>query len=130
MGRHAAQHFTSLLSAHVWVPGWLASYYLAGNHRGLDVAEQTGDFYLRKSFGDHDLRGRRLYLSIWNLAELYDADKKQKYLDDLKDRVSILLELQRTANRAAAWSLKDMDIHRCISHRAYINTTSYPETPR
>ncbi len=93
--RHANQHYTSLLSAHVWVPGWIASYYLAGNHRGLEVAEQTGDYYLRRVFGDHGLRGRRLYLSIWNLVELYDATKKQIYFDELQDRVELLLELQK-----------------------------------
>ncbi|WP_220096056.1 exo-rhamnogalacturonan lyase family protein [Daejeonella oryzae] len=100
--RHAAQHYTSLLSAHVWVPGWIASYYLAGNHRGLDIAEQTGDFYLRREFGEHDLRGRRLYLSIWNLTEIYDANKKQKYLDELRDRVSILLELQKESEQGGS----------------------------
>src|SRR3546814_727400 len=100
--RHANQHFTSLLSAHVWVPGWLASYYLAGNHRGLDIAEQTGDFYVRRVFGDHGLRGRRLYLSIWNLAEIYDADKKEIYLKEMKDRVNILIELQKNIDKAGS----------------------------
>jgi hypothetical protein len=100
--RHAAQQYTSLLSAHVWVSGWLASYYLAGNHRGLDIAEQTGDFYLRREFGDHDFRGRRLYLSIWNLIEIYDANKKQKYWDELNTRVSALLELQKESDQAGS----------------------------
>ena len=100
--RHAAQHFTSLLSAHVWVAGWLASYYLTGEHRGLDVAEEAGDLYLRRIFGDHDLRGRRLYLSIWNLTELYDADKKEKYMTELKDRVKILLELQKSSDQGGS----------------------------
>lgn len=100
--RHAAQQYTSLLSAHVWVSGWLASYYLAGNHRGLDIAEQTGDFYLRREFGDHDFRGRRLYLSIWNLTEIFDANKKQKYWDELNTRVSTLLELQKESDQAGS----------------------------
>src|SRR5690625_7903977 len=34
--RHASQQWISKLSAHVWVQGWLASYYLDGYHRGLD----------------------------------------------------------------------------------------------
>lgn len=100
--RHANQHFTSLLSAHVWVPGWLASYYLAGNHRALDMAEQTGDHYLHRFFGDHDLRGRRLYLSIWNLLEIYDVTKKQKYYDELVDRVRIILELQKNSEQSGS----------------------------
>ena len=100
--RHAAQHFTALLSAHVWVAGWLAAYYLTGDHRGMDVAEEAGDLYLRRIFGDHDLRGRRLYLSIWNLTELYDADKKEKYLTELKDRVKILLELQKSSDQGGS----------------------------
>ncbi|MGN6530576.1 MAG: exo-rhamnogalacturonan lyase family protein [Ginsengibacter sp.] len=100
--RHANQHFTSLLSAHVWVPGWLASYYIAGNHRGLDLAEQTGDYYIRRVFGDHGLRGRRLYLSIWNLAEIYDASKKTIYWDELNDRVKIVLELQKNSEQAGS----------------------------
>ncbi len=92
--RHAAQHYTSLLSAHVWVPGWISSYYLDANHRGLEVAMETGDYYVRRIFGDHGLRGRRLYLSVWNLSEIYDATKMAKYGDELKERVDIMLELQ------------------------------------
>lgn len=97
--RHASQHFTSLLSAHVWVQGWLASYYLTGNHRALDVAEETGDLYLRRIWGLSDLRGRRLYLSVWNLAELYDVTKKESYFKELKDRVGIMLELQKNTDQ-------------------------------
>ncbi|MFA5668124.1 MAG: hypothetical protein WC967_02695 [Balneolaceae bacterium] len=92
--RHADQHFTSLLSAHVWVPGWISSYYIDANHRGLEVAKETGDYYVRRVFGDHGLRGRRLYLSVWNLAEIYDATKLPKYGDELKERVDLMLELQ------------------------------------
>lgn len=97
--RHADQHYTSLLSAHVWINGWLASYYLAGNHRGLEVAELSGDYYIRRVFGDHGLRGRRLYLSVWNLVELYDATKKQKYKDELDARVALMLELQKDSDQ-------------------------------
>jgi hypothetical protein len=97
--RHASQHYTSLLSAHVWVQGWIASYLLTGNHRGLDVAEQTGDLHLRRIWGDHDLRGRRLYLSVWNLSEIYDVNKKEKYFTELNDRVKIMLELQKSSDQ-------------------------------
>ena len=97
--RHANQHYTSLLSAHVWVQGWIASYLLTGNHRGLDVAEQTGDLHLRRIWGDHDLRGRRLYLSVWNLSEIYDVNKKEKYFTELNDRVKIMLELQKSSDQ-------------------------------
>jgi hypothetical protein len=93
--RHASQQWISKLSAHVWVQGWLASYYLEGYHRGLDVARLTGDYYVRRIFGDHGLTGRRLYLSVWSLAELYDATKDPVYLDELNDRVDRLLILQR-----------------------------------
>jgi len=93
--RHASQHYTSLLSAHVWVPGWITSYYLDGNHRGLEVAKETGNYYIRRVFGDHGLRGRRLYLSVWNLAEIYDATKSDKYYKELEDRVNLMLELQK-----------------------------------
>ncbi len=92
--RHAAQHFTSLMGAHVWVAGWINSYYLDANHRGLEVAKETGNFYIRRIFDDYGLTGRRLYLSLWNLAEIYDATKEQKYWDEMEDRVNIMLELQ------------------------------------
>ncbi|MEX0721164.1 MAG: hypothetical protein WD059_10880 [Balneolaceae bacterium] len=92
--RHANQHFTSLLSAHVWSAGWVTSYYLDANHRGLDVAIENGDYYLRRDFGEHGLRGRRLYLSVWNLAEIYDATKMDKYLDELHERVNLMIALQ------------------------------------
>ncbi|MEX2572064.1 MAG: hypothetical protein WD737_12255 [Gemmatimonadota bacterium] len=93
--RHSNQQAISKLSAHVWVPGWIASYYLSGYHRGLDVARLTGDYYVRRIFGEHGLTGRRLYLSVWNLAELYDATKDEKYLEELQYRVDHLLELQK-----------------------------------
>ena len=97
--RHADQHYTSLLSAHVWITGWIASYYIAGNHRGLDIAELTGDYYTRRIFGDHGLRGRRLYLSVWNLVELYDATKKLEYKEELDHRVELMLELQKDSDQ-------------------------------
>ena len=92
--RHARQQWTALLSAHVWVPGWIASYYLSGNHRGLEVAKMTGDYYLRRIFGDHGLTGRRLYLSVWNLTEIWDATKDNAYAEELHDRVDRMLQLQ------------------------------------
>ena len=95
--RHASQHFTSLLSADVWVPGWTTAYYLDGNHRGLEVAKETGNYYVKRVFGDHGLKGRRLYLSVWNLSEIYDATKMDKYGDELHDRVNMMLELQKTS---------------------------------
>jgi len=89
------QHWGTLYSAHVWTAGWLAHYYLSGYHRGLDVAKLTGDTYLNRIWGNHGLTGRRLYLSIWNLAEVYDATKNNKYWDELQDRINILLDLQK-----------------------------------
>ncbi len=92
--RHANQHYSALLSAHVWVPGWLASYYLTGYHRGLDIAKLTADSHTRRIWGEHGLTGRRLYLSVWNLVEVWDATKEEKYYTDLKDRVDRMLKLQ------------------------------------
>jgi hypothetical protein len=92
--RHAEQHYTSLLSAHVWVAGWVASYYLDGNHRGLEVAKETGNYYVKRVFGDHGLKGRRLYLSVWNLAEIVDATKDPVYEAELMDRVERMIQLQ------------------------------------
>lgn len=100
--RHAGQHWTSQLSAHVWNTGWIASYYLDGYHRGLEVAELSGDYYIRRVFGDHGLRGRRLYLSVWNLVEIWDANKKDKYWNELQDRVNIMLSLQKDADQAGS----------------------------
>jgi len=93
--RHSMQQWTSILSAHVWVQGWIASYYLDGYHRGLDVARLTGDYYVRRIFGEHGLTGRRLYLSVWSLSELYDATKDEVYLDELNFRVDQMLRLQK-----------------------------------
>lgn len=92
--RHGDQQWTSMLSAHVWVPGWVAAYYLAGYHRGLDIARLTADYYQRRIFGKHGLTGRRLYLSVWNLVEIYDATKDEQYLTELTDRVDRMLALQ------------------------------------
>lgn len=90
--RHSAQHWMHALSAHVWVQGWLADYYLAGEHRGLDAARQTADFHLRRLFGEHELTGRRLYLSVWNLVQAWDATKDPRYGEELKLRVGRLLQ--------------------------------------
>lgn len=93
--RHSKDHWYSALSAHVWVKGWLACYYLTGNQRALDVAKMTGDTYLKRIWGKHDLRGRRLYLSVVNLVELYDATKNRRYKSELDERVNIMLRLQK-----------------------------------
>lgn len=93
--RHGAQHWLKTLSAHVWVAGWLADYYLTGDHRGLDMAIQTGDMHLRTIFGEHDLTGRRLYLSIWNLSEVWNATKDPRYKKELDARLERLLALQK-----------------------------------
>lgn len=97
--RHASQHWTALLSAHVWLKGWVASYYISGYHRGLDIAKLTSDSYLRRIWGEHDLRGRRLYLSVWNLVETWDATKDPKYLDEIKDRIDIMIQLQNGSDQ-------------------------------
>lgn len=54
----------------------------------------TGDTYINRIWGDHDLRGRRLYLSVLNLVELYEATKASKYKKELDDRVTTLLSFQ------------------------------------
>ena len=100
--RHAVQHWSHILSAHVWVPGWLAAYYLAGEQRGLDVATMTGDLYLRRPWGEHGLTGRRLYLSVWNLAEIWDATKDPRYKAELDDRVARMLRLQNGPDQYGA----------------------------
>lgn len=92
--RHSAQHWQHALSAHVWVPGWLADYYLAADHRALDVAVQTAEMHLRRLWGEHELTGRRLYLSVWNLTEVWDATKDPRYGDEAKARVARMLRLQ------------------------------------
>ncbi|MFP4229442.1 MAG: hypothetical protein ACLFTE_11540, partial [Salinivenus sp.] len=92
--RHGDQQWTSMLSAHVWTAGWIASYYLDGYHRGLEVAKKTGDYYERRVFGDHGLTGRRLYLSVWNLVELYDATKDPDVRAELDARIDRMLRLQ------------------------------------
>ncbi|MEK6154686.1 hypothetical protein WIW50_15565 [Flavobacteriaceae bacterium 3-367] len=93
--RHAREHWHALLSAHVWIQGWIASYYLTADQRALEVAKMTGDTYIRHIWGDHDLRGRRLYLSVLNLVELYDATKLKKYKIELDERVATILALQQ-----------------------------------
>jgi hypothetical protein len=92
--RHTEQHSQHVLSAHVWVQGWLADYYLAADHRGLDVAVQTAEMHLRRLWGEHELTGRRLYLSLWNLVEVWDATKSPRYAEEVEDRLERLLRLQ------------------------------------
>jgi hypothetical protein len=93
--RHAEQHWMHILSAHVWVQGWLSAYYLSADQRALDVARMTADMHLRRLWGEHELTGRRLYLSVWNLAEVWDATKDARYARELEFRVAKMLQLQR-----------------------------------
>ncbi len=93
--RHAPQQWTAMLSAHVWVPGWIACYYLTGNHRALDVAKETVNLYLRRIWGEHGTSGRRLYLSVWNLDEVFDATKDPRYKKELEFRVNKMMRLQQ-----------------------------------
>ena len=92
--RHGNQPWVSVLSAHVWTPGWVASYLLDGYHRGLDIAQLTADHYLRRVWGEHDFRGRRLYLGMYNLMAVYDATKDPRYLKEFEYRKDIALQLQ------------------------------------
>lgn len=92
--RHANQHWVRTLTAHVWVQGWLADYYLAADHRGLDVAMQTAEMHMKRSFGEHGLTGRRLYLALWNLMEVWDATKDDRYRKEIDDYVERVLRLQ------------------------------------
>lgn len=91
--RHSTQHWMHALSAHVWVQGWMAAYYLAGESRALDVARLTADLHRRRLWGEHELTGRRLYLSVWNLAEVWDATKDPVYETELRERVARMLRL-------------------------------------
>lgn len=92
--RHARQHWTSLLSAHVWVQGWVTSYNLTGYHRALDVAKLSADTYTKRIWGEHDMTGRRLYLSVWNMVDVWDATKDPVYFKDLQSRVDQMIKLQ------------------------------------
>jgi hypothetical protein len=99
--RHGAQPWTSVLSAHVWTPGWVMAYYLDGYHRGLDIARLTADHIVRRVWGEHDYRGRRLYLGIFNMAAVYDATKDPVYFEELRYRVELAMQIQATDG----WSL-------------------------
>lgn len=99
--RHGAQPWTSVLSAHVWTPGWVMAYYLDGYHRGLDIARLTADHIVRRVWGEHDYRGRRLYLGIFNMAAVYDATKDPVYFEELAYRVELAMQIQATDG----WSL-------------------------
>ena len=92
--RHSRQHWAHALTAHVWVQGWLADYYLAADHRALDVARMTADLHMRRPWGEHGLTGRRLYLSVWNLVCVWDATKDPRYREELEDRIGRMLRLQ------------------------------------
>jgi len=99
--RHGSQPWVSVLSAHVWTPGWVMSYYLDGYHRGLDIARLTADHISGRHWGEHDYRGRRLYLGIFNMAAVYDATKDPRYYEELRYRIDKALALQATDG----WSL-------------------------
>jgi hypothetical protein len=73
----------------------MADYYLTGDHRALDVAIQTAEMHLRRLWGAHGVTGRRLYLSVWNLVEVWNATKDPRYAAELQDRIGRMLRLQQ-----------------------------------
>ena len=91
--RHANQHWVRTLTAHVWVQGWMADYLLSADHRALDVARQTADMHLKRLWGEHGLTGRRLYLALWNVIEVWDATKDERYWKEIEDLVARVLRL-------------------------------------
>jgi hypothetical protein len=91
--RHASQHWVRTLTAHVWVQGWMADYLLTADHRALDVAKQTADMHLKRLWGEHGLTGRRLYLALWNVIEVWDATKDERYRKEIDDLVARILHL-------------------------------------
>lgn len=131
--RHATQHWIALLSAHVWVQGWLASYYLTGNHRGLEVAKLTADTYSGRIWGDHGLTGRRLYLSVWNMVEVWDATKDECYFEDLKDRVHRMLNLQGGPDQCTSLVIDRYgysQVYASHALRKYLQLTDDPKVHR
>lgn len=94
--RHANQHWVRTLSAHVWVQGWMADYFLTADHRALDVAKQTADMHVKRIWGEHGLTGRRLYLALWNLMEVWDGTKDERYRKEIDDLVSRVLRWAET----------------------------------
>lgn len=126
--RHAEQHWMHALSAHVWVQGWLADYYLAADHRALDVARLTADMHLRHMWGEHEMTGRRLYLAVWNLTEVFDATKNPKYMDDLKLRVARMLRLQQEdADSLAIERYGYAQVYATHGLREYLDVTDDPD---
>jgi hypothetical protein len=91
--RHASQHWVRTLTAHVWVQGWMTDYLLTADHRALDVARQTADMHLKRLWGEHGLTGRRLYLALWNVIEVWDATKDERYWKEIEDLVARVLRL-------------------------------------
>ena len=131
--RHATQHWISLLSAHVWVQGWLASYYLTGNHRGLEAAKLTADTYSKRIWGEHGLTGRRLYLSVWNIVEVWDATKDECYFEDLKDRVRRMLNLQNGLDQCTSLVIDRYgysQVYASQALRKYLQLTGDPKVHR
>ena len=131
--RHASQHWIALLSAHVWVQGWLASYYLTGNHRGLEIAKLTADTYSKRIWGGHGLTGRRLYLSVWNMVEVWDATKDECYFEDLKDRVRRMLNLQGGSDQCTSLVIDRYgysQVYASHALRKYLQLTGDPKVHR
>ncbi len=58
------------------------------------MAKVTADTYTKRIWGEHGLTGRRLYLSVWNMTEIWDATKDGRYLEDLQDRIGRMICLQ------------------------------------
>jgi hypothetical protein len=50
--------------------------------------------HLKRIWGEHGVTGRRLYLSTWNVIEVWDATKQDKYRREVDDYVGRMLALQ------------------------------------
>ena len=60
---------------------------------------------MKRMWGDHGITGRRLYLSVWNLVETYDATKDPRYLKELKERVDMMLNLQNGPDQYGSFTI-------------------------
>jgi hypothetical protein len=95
VGRRHAEQRMHILSAHVWVQGWMASYYLTADPACPRRRQAHRRHAPPSSVGEHELTGRRLSLSIWNLSEVWDATKDERCGKELEFRVAKMLQLQR-----------------------------------
>jgi hypothetical protein len=85
-------------ASHTWIRGDLDAFFLTGDWRYMDVAQEVGKFLIRNTTNEKHpggMGGRESGRMLEQLTALYAATLDEKYLAAMKKTVDFILEIQQ-----------------------------------